>query len=164
MALAVSIRYDFIDDKGKSSHTKIRVPNGFSLSDYAEFATLMGNIISSLCDGRITKIGICVGVDLSGATIKAVATAVSDVAQKAYAQFATAAQGFRSRMKIPALDETLVIAGSDAIDQANANVTTFISAMENGLAVTGPATISPCDDRENDITDTTTLRELFRKT
>jgi hypothetical protein len=38
MALAVSVRFDFQDQKGKTSFTKVRVPNGFSIAQYTEFA------------------------------------------------------------------------------------------------------------------------------
>ena len=164
MALAVSIRYDFRDDKGKTSHTKIRVPNGFALSDYVQFAQSMGQLISDISAGVITRASICIGIDLSTSTLKAAATAFSDIAQKVFFQFNTALAGFRAKMKIPTLKETLVLPGTDAVDQANVDVAAYIAAMENGIAVSGLATISPSDGRENDIVSTAFVREVFRKT
>lgn len=164
MALAVSIRFDFRDDKGKTSHTKIRVPNGFSIAQYTEFATAAAQIITNASFCIVTRASICVGIDLSGAGLKVAAALTSDIAHKAYMQFNTVAAGFRAKMRIPTLDEIYVIVGSDAIEQTHVNLSPYIAAMENGIAVTGPATIQPCDDRENDIVSTSIAREVFRKT
>lgn len=162
MALAVSVRFDFVDDKGKTSFTKVFVPTGFSIAQYVEFAQGMGQLLANASICRLTRASVVFGLNLSTATIKIAALTVSDVAQKAFFQFRTAVSGFFARMKIPALKETLVNPGSDSIDQSNASVAAFITAMENGIVVTG-ATISPVDDRGNDIVDTTIAREVFRK-
>lgn len=162
MVLAVSLRLDFIDGKGKTSFTKVRIPNGFSISDYGEFGVSMGQLIANLSNGRITNVSFSVGIDLSGATIKAVASGLSDIAQKAFYGFSTAVSGFRTKMKIPALSESKVIVGSDALDQSDADIAAFITAMEVGIVVTG-GTIQPTDTRANDIVSTDYARETFRK-
>lgn len=82
MALAVTVNYSFIDAKGKSSSTKVRVPSGFSVAQYTEFAIAMGQLMSNLSDGAITEISVGIPVDLSGATIRAAANNVADVAKK----------------------------------------------------------------------------------
>lgn len=164
MALAVSIRYDFRDDKGKASFTKIRIPNGFALADYQQFAQAMGQLIADISNCVITRASICIGIDLSTAAIKAAATGLADVAQKAFFQFNTALAGFRNKFKLPTLDELKVNPNSDTINQADVDVAAFIAAMENGIAVPGPATISPSDQRENDITSISFAREHFRAT
>ncbi|NIT56286.1 MAG: hypothetical protein GWN00_08640 [Aliifodinibius sp.] len=161
MPLAISIRYEFLDESGKTSFTKIRVPNGFSLANYTEFAQAMGQIISDMKVGVLTRAGVCVGLDLSGSTIKAVADIFSDVLQKARVHFASALQGFSGKMLLPAFDELNVVAGSDEIDQTDPDVAAFITAMENGIAVT-LGTIAPTDDRENDLTSVLFFREEFK--
>jgi len=162
MVLAVSLRLDFIDNKGKTSFTKVKVPNGFSISDYGEFGVAMGQLLANISTGRISNVSFSVGIDLSGATIKAVASGLSDIAQKAFFGFSTAVAGFRTKMKIPALSEVKVVVGSDTLDQADADVAAFISAMEVGIVVTG-GTIQPTDIRENDVISTDYAREIFRK-
>jgi len=162
MALAVSIRFDFVDDKGKASFTKVHVPNGFTIAQYVEFAQGFGQLLTNASSAVLTRASVVFSIDLSGATIKAAAAFAADVAQKAFFQFRTAVTGFLARMKIPTLNELKVNSGSDSINQADADVAAFITAMENGIIVTG-ATISPCDDRGNDIVDTTIAREVFRR-
>lgn len=163
MALALAIRFDFRDGKNKRSFTKVRVPTGFSISDYIEFAQAMGQLYADASGCIVTGASISIGLDLSTSVIKAVAAFVSDIAQKAFFQFTTALAGFRSKLFLPAIDESLVPVGSDEIDTADPDVAAFVTAMENGIVVSGPATISPCDDRENDITVNEFARELFRK-
>lgn len=162
MVLAVSMRFDVIDAKGKPSFTKIRIPTGFSVSDYIEFGQGLGQLIANITTIKITRASFCVGVDLSGATIKGVASGLSDIAQKALIGFSTAVAGFRTKLKLPALSETKVVVGSDSIDQADADVAAFLSAMEVGIVVTG-GTIQPTDTRGNDVTSTDYAREIFRK-
>lgn len=163
MALAVSIRFDFVDGKGKPSFTKVNVPNGFSIAQYTEFAQAMAQLITNLTQSRITRAGFSVGLDLSTSTIKAVPNVLSDIAQKVMFGFSTVLAGFRTKMKLPALNEDKVTVGSDALNQADPDVAAFIAAMENGVVVVG-GTVSPCDQRENDINNTDYAKELFRKT
>jgi len=162
MALAVAVRFDMIDNKGKTSFTKVRIPTGFTIAAYTDFAQQMAQLISNVTQCQITRASFCVGLDLSGGTFKAVANALSDIAQKGFIGFSTAVAGLRTKIKLPALDETVVLSGSDALDQANANVAALLTGFENGITVTG-GTISPTDMRQNDITTTDYARELFRK-
>jgi len=162
MALAVSLRFDFIDAKGKTSFTKVRVPTGFSISDYSTAALAIGQTIANISNCRITRASFCVGLDLSTSTIKAVASGLSDIAQKALLGFSTALAGFRTKLKLPAISEVKVVAGSDSLDQADVDVAAFISAMEIGLTTT-EGVLQPTDMRQNDITSLDYARELFRK-
>jgi len=162
MVLAVSIRYGFIDEKGKPSFAKIKVPNGFSIAQYTEFAQASAQILANVSTGQVTSASISVGLDLSGATIKATALAGADIFQKALIQFNTVVAGFRARLKIPAIWENLFVAGSDQLDQTAGAVQSFVSAYEDGIVVTG-GTIQPCDDRENDVSALTIAKQNFRK-
>lgn len=162
MALAVTVRFDFVDQKSKPSFTKVRIPTGFSITAMTEFAQGMAQLIANISDGRLTRASICVGLSLATATLKATPDSDADIAEKGFFGFGTALAGFRTKMKLPAWNEIYTIAGSDAINQADPNVAAFLAAMEDGLAVTG-GTIAPTDIRENDVTTTDYGRELFRK-
>lgn len=162
MPLAATVRLDFIDAKGKTSFTKVRIPTGFALADYTQFGFGIAQSIANISDCRITNVSFCLGIDLSGATIKAAASVLSDIAQKAIVGFGTAVSGFRTLMKIPAIVESKIVLGSDTVDQTDADWAAFLTAMEDGIVVTG-GTISPCDIRENDVTTTEYAREFFRK-
>lgn len=162
MALAVSVRIDIVDAKGKSSFTKIRVPTGFSITDYGDFALGMAQLIADISTGRITNVSFCISLDLAGAVLKSVASGLSDIAQKALFGFSTAATGFRTKMKVPAISELKVVAGSDNLDLVDADVSAFVSAMEIGIA-TSEGTVQPTDMRQYDITTLDYAREFFRK-
>lgn len=163
MAIAVSIRYDFIDDKGKTSFTKIRIPQGLTIAQYTGFAQGMAQLLADISFARITSASICIAIDLSTATIKAVAQATSDIAEKAYFAFNTAVNGIRKRLRLPSFSEAFVLQGTDAIDENDPLISAFVDAMEVGITTPG-GVIAPVDSRLNDLTTLREAREVFRGT
>lgn len=161
MVAAIKVIYTISDEKGKSATTEVKVPNGFLLTQYTEFAQGMAQFIDATVGGKVTSANFCVGVDLTGLGLKALAQAGSDIEEKGFWQWLTAG-GFRTRMQIPTWLEALVNTGSDDINRAQADVLALETAMLTGIAVTGPATIQPCDEREDDIQSTQFAREHFR--
>jgi len=163
MALATSIRFDFVDDKSKTSFTKVRVPSNIGLSDVIEFAQDMAQLLVDMTQGVLTGASITIDVDLSGvAGLKAAAGAISDVFTKGFVQFGSSVSGFFKRMAIPTFDETLVPVGGDAVDTANVDVAAFVASMESGLTVTS-GTLAPVDKDGNDLTGVDYFRKTFRK-
>lgn len=162
MVLAVTVRFDFIDDKGKTSFTKIRVPTGFSIAQYGEFGLAMGQFIANISTCRMTGASLSFNVDLAGLGLKAVATAVADTAQKGYFSFLSAATGFFKRIRIPTFNEALVNQGSDGIDTVDPAVMAFTSAMTSGIVVTG-GTVEPVTERGHDLVSLNDAREVFRR-
>jgi len=160
MMAAPQIIYTVIDASGERGTTSINVPTGFQLSDYGEFAVAMGTFLDALLGGRVESADICFAVDISGLTSNT-ALSTSDVEEYGAFKFDTV-DGFPVNVNIPCIDELVVGSGSDDLDQANADVAAFISAMENGIAVSGAATITPCDIAESDINTVVTARERFR--
>jgi len=163
MALAVTVRFDLVDDKDKTSFTKIRVPVTFSLAQYAEFGTAAAQLIANISICKITGGSLTFAIDLSGLGLRTVASIASDIAEKAAFIFGTAVTGFAAKLRLPTFNENLVPPGSDAIDLVDADVAAFVAAMEDGIVVTGD-TIQPTDDRVNDITGVTQAREVKRRT
>jgi len=162
MALAVSVRFDFQDDKGKSSFTKIRVPTGFSIAQYTEFAQGAAQLLLNASTASITKISVVFNVSLASLGLKTVASSVSKVARKMFLQFTTAVTGFLAKTFIPALSESKVASGSDDVDQADTDVAALISAYEDGIVVTG-GTMTFTNGRGHDITAATAAKEQFRR-
>jgi len=162
MALAVSIRFDFQDEKGKTSFTKVRIPTTFSIGTVTAFAVGLGQLISNISLCQITNISTTFALDLSGLSLKAAASAVADIAQKGYFAFRSAVTGFIKRLRIPTFDENNINAGSDTIDTLDTNVAAFVTAMESGIAVTG-GTISPTTERMQDLTALDQAYEVFRR-
>ena len=162
MALAVTINVTIADAKGKSSVTKIRVPTGFSLTQYGEAATAFAQLICNLTDGIITEVSVSVPIDLSGATIRAFATSIADVAKKALFVVRSSVAGLYSKFFFPTYNEGNNITGSDQLDIADADVAAMISLIETGVNVSG-FIAQPNDIRGNDLTDVAEAREIFRK-
>lgn len=160
MALAVSVRFSFVDAKGKTSFTKVSVPTGFSIADYVEFAQDMSQLLANITEGQLTGASVTFGLDLSGLGLKAVASGLADAGQKAFFIFRSAVTGFRKRLSIPTLSELKVVAGSDDIDQADVDVAAFITAMEDGVVVT-LGTIAPTDSRAQDLVAVSSAKETF---
>lgn len=165
MALAVTLRFDFEDDPGGKSFTKIRVPNGFTITDYIQFGQAFAQLLVDLSLAQMTSASLTFAIDLSGLGLKAAATGLADVAQKALFIFNTAVAGIRARLRIPTIDEAQVISGgSDAVNTADPDVSAFLSAMTDGIVVAGPLTVQPTNDRAHDITSLSTARESIRRT
>lgn len=162
MALAVTLRVQVQDSKGKASFTKIRVPTGFSIPNYIEFAQGMLQLIANMQVGVITSASITFALDLTGLGLKVIAGVLSDTAQKGYFAFASAVTGFFKRFRVPTFREDLVAVGSDAIDTSAPEVAAFVAAMESGIVVTG-GTIAPVTEREQDLVALTDAREVFRR-
>lgn len=162
MALAVTINFGFLDEKGGKSSTKIRVPNGFSIAQYVEFAQAAAQVLANVSTGQVTSASVCVGLDLSSATIKASVLAGADRFQKAFFQFGTSVAGFFARLRLPAFWENKIAAGSDSVDQTDVDVQSFISMYEDGLVVTG-GTVQPTNGRTHDVTALQFAKQSFRR-
>jgi len=162
MALAVNVRFDFVDEKGKTSFTKIRVPVGFTLAQYVEFAQAAAAVINSATTCQITGVSLTFGLDTSGWGLNTIVSGLADIYQKFRMQWNTAVAGFKAKFSIPASDESYVIAGSDAVDVSDPGVAAFISAINNGIAVTG-GTMTFCDARQHDIVSNQFAVEVHRK-
>lgn len=162
MALAFTLRFDFIDDKGKESFSKMRLPTGFTLAQYVEFGQAAAQLWSNVSQAAITGVSISFNVDLSGAALKTVASAVTSVAKKLWLRFQTAVTGFGAKTLFPGLRETQVIAGSGDVDQTDVDVAAVISLMEDGIAVTG-GTMTFTNNRAHDITAVSSGTERFLK-
>jgi hypothetical protein len=162
MALAVAVRFDFQDEKGKTSFTKVRIPTTFSVGTVTAFALGLAQLISNISQCQITNVSTTFAIDLSGLSLKAAASAVADVAQKGYFAFRSAVTGFAKRLRIPTIDENIVNAGSDTVDTLDVNVAAYVTAMESGIAVTG-GTIAPTTERMQDLTALEEAREVFRR-
>lgn len=161
MALAYSLRIDFVDNKNKPSFTKIKFPSGGTINQITEFCGLVLAAVNDLSDCRITKASVNVAIDLSGLGLKAVANALADRAKKVFFNFNTSVGGFRAKQFLPTLDESKVVAGSSDIDLADLDVAAYVLANTAGLSVTG-GTINVVDGRGNDISGIAYAEEQFR--
>ena len=158
---AVQVTINWVDAKNKPSKTIVHIPTGFSIAQMIEFAQGAAQLFTSASFASITSVSISVGIDLSGATIRAVAVSTADVAEKLLLMARSAVAGLFARFNIPTFDENLLIVGSDQIDFADTDVAAFVSALEDGLIVNA-LPVLPRDKRGNDLVLVTQGREIFR--
>lgn len=162
MSLAVSIRFEFLDAKNKTSFTKIRVPTGFTLAQYTDFAQQAAQLLTNASGAQITKVGICFNVSLIGLGLKTVANAVSSVAKKLALYFRTSATGFYAKTTIPAIDESLFVDGSDSADLAEEPIDDLIDMFVTGVDISGTV-MTFTNDRQHDIVSLLEAKERFRR-
>lgn len=162
MALAITLRLDFTDEVGNDSFTKLRLPTGFAISDYAEFAAAGAQLLAEISGATIHRASLTFNVSLSGLGLSTVPNIVSAVARKAYLAFTTAVTGFFSKTLIPTYAEGLTSVGSDDIDTTDPDVAALVSAFEDGIAVTG-GTLEMTNGRGHDITNLDVAKEVTRR-
>lgn len=165
MALPVSVIYNVRDSKGATATTEIYIPSSTSPADWIAFAKAMALLIDDLTRGVIYRVGVCLAVDLSALGLDATPIIDSDVEEGGFFNFASADR--KKTLTIPAFDEDMIFSNSNRIDQSDAAVAAFITAMTAGLDTTsqgGSGVISPVDYSDGDLLAITVARENFGKT
>ena len=156
MALAPTLSYTALDGDGDKATTEVHLPIGDTLARYTEFALAHTSTLEAIMNGNLDPIAtLSIPVDISALTGN-VATADSDVEQVAAFQFADT-NNEPVNVNVPGLDELKIVAGSDSLDTADAEVAAFITLME-----VGNGTIGPSSRAGFDIVDTFYARSMVR--
>lgn len=150
-----------IEDKsGNVGTTSVNVDDGATLDGINGFAQAWGQAINDLTLGVIRRIvGFIslVSISLTSNTMSDSA----DVEEIGKFQFRSAS-GQRVNISIPCLDETAVGAfTSDDLNLADGDVDAFLSALLDGVTISGHNFIA-CDVGEELLTTLTFAREAFR--
>lgn len=159
---AVSVNFTILDGKGKSSITKIRIPTGFTVDQYIAFAQAFAQLVANVINGTITDVSISLPISLSGATIRAVAGIIADVAKKAIFIVRSSVVGLFTKFFFPTYNEINTVVGSDDLDDADPDVAALIAIVEDGVNVSGTI-VTPRDLRGNPLDTVTETREIFRR-
>lgn len=159
MAKAVEVTGTYRDQAGKTATNTQYVTQGSTLAQYVEALRGLAVLIDDVTTAVLSALNFTVTIDLTGLTGN-IAAATSDVEEVGAFQFATA-DGRPVNINVPAINTTMSPSGSDDLDQADTDVAAFISAMEDGIAVTG-GTIIPTDVDEDDIAAIVYAREEVR--
>jgi hypothetical protein len=93
-------------------------------------------VVKALVDGGLERAGFGFDVPVPALTWSAVAAAASDVQEKAYFGFRTAANK-ASHFTIPTFKEAKMVAGSKLVNTADTAVAALITAMEDGFTSGG---------------------------
>jgi hypothetical protein len=163
MALATSLNFSFVDEKNKTSATRLNIPSSVSMANAATFAQQMAQLTTNISTAQITDVTLAFALDLTGATgLNSVASAFSSVAEKAMFILRSAVAGFKRRFSIPTWDETsTVLAGTDTVDITNTDVLALVTALEDGITITGAVVVQETDKYGNDLEQFETGREIF---
>ena len=113
---------------------------------------------------RVTNISLTLDFDLSGLGLDVVALLPANIGKKAFFLWQTITGGLPAKFTVPTVDESIFPAGTDDMDESDPIVAPFIAAIENGLAVAGPATVTFENNRGLDIVSLTNAYELHTKT
>lgn len=165
--MAFSVYYVVSDAKGDTSTVTVPIPDTTDVADAALFVEALGPLIGALTDGALESAGINVEVDASGIGGWAAASTLSDVQEKARFAFRTAG-GFLKSLSLPTFIESKLVnsgAGKE-VDLTDGDVSAFVTAMEDGLSVTGlggTGSVFPSDYRGDDITTLVEAREAWGK-
>lgn len=159
MAIAIAVNYTISDDDGDTATTTVHVPNTFSIAQYTEFTRAMADLVDNIIAGHVDSAELTVTIDISSLTGNN-AQSGSDVEEIGAFTFRTA-EGREVVVNIPGINESMVAANSDDLDQLDTDIAAFTTAMLNGIAVAG-GTPQPCDANEGDLTVLVSAREEFR--
>lgn len=151
------------DEKNRPSRFEVNLPSGTAWTDVVLFAQQFAPLANALFTGKVVSIGICYELSLSGLGLNAVAASGSDVEEGARFQFASAG-GFPTAFRIPTFDESKIVAGSRDVDLTDGDVAALVTAMEDGIDLTGvggSGIIQPSDKRDDDVDALSYAREQF---
>ncbi|KKN01200.1 hypothetical protein LCGC14_1130140 [marine sediment metagenome] len=163
MVLAFSLIINFDDENGKKASTKLRLPTTFSIAQYTEFATAAAQLYANASQCSITNVSLTIDFDFSALGLDGIALIASNVGKKAKFLWQTVLAGKGAKFAVPTSDESIFPAGTDDMDQSDLLVAPFISAIENGIAVTA-GTITFVNNRALDIVSLTDGYEIHAKT
>lgn len=160
--LATALVFHFRDAKGKESTTKFHVRSTVSVTDLVDYVQAAAEVIQGLTTAEITGVTVSLGLDLSGASLKAVATTFSDWFNKGLFTLYESTLGLFSKIFLPTWDEAHNHANSDQIDLADANVATLVTILEDGVTLSALTTRVVNFDGEF-IDEVRSGREIFRE-
>lgn len=166
MAIPMKMIYTIRDRKNKTSTMCVYlkfdypdIPAQLDLSNAITIAQHVAGLIDAMISGAIVNINLNQSVSLP-VGIKTMATSTADVEEKAIFKFSGAFA--ESTITIPTFKDSLIIDGSDAVDQTDADVVAFIFDMIDG-------SLSPLDNydisdsRDNPISRIDDAYERFSK-
>lgn len=160
--MAWTINYTFVDKRLKTSRTEVKLPSVTSLAHVMEFAKTFAETVDKLSNSKLGAINIATPTILSSEfTAKPIAGLTADNEEKGTFLFNTS---FRDpvRMQIPGFKDSLVIEGSNSIDQSDVDVATYIAIMIAGLTLGDLTVIQPCDIGDEDIVSIKDAYESFK--
>lgn len=145
------VYFNIVDDKGDTSTVEIPFPTATALTDLPLLVTAFGALIDPLVSGGLRDAGVRFSVAVPG--FSGVAGSLSDVQEKGEFVLRTAGN-FLKRLNLPTFIETLILPTSKQIDVSDTDVAAFVTALEDGINLSGAGgsgVVQPCDYRGDDL-------------
>lgn len=143
------------DDKGGTSTVTLNVvlPSALTITNIQEVGERWAEDLDNVTGCLISGLSICYEVDLTdaGLNLKTVPDAGSDVEEGARFSFATAT-GFITEFRVPGFLETLIIAGTRAVNILAPSVVELLADVVAGIGYGLGVDIDASDNRGEDIT------------
>lgn len=144
MPISPKITFQVFDNDNDDAETSIHVPSGLTPAQYGTFSNDYANAMDDIVLGRVsTKAIMTIPVDLSALTGNTLDPA-SDVEQIAAFQFLDA-NGEPVDVNVPGLLLADVVAGTDSLNTADAEIAAFITLMEDGNGTIAPSSVAEAD-------------------
>jgi hypothetical protein len=131
--LTPQLTISWVDAKGKPSTTKWRLSSGGTVADYLEYAQAAAQICKDISTAKVTDISVSIGLDLSLASLKTVATTLADWWNKLFIQARDVSTGLITKYFVPTFDEANVSSGSDVANAADTEVIALQTILEDGV-------------------------------
>lgn len=160
--LVGSVNFTFVDAKKKESFARIRIPSSLTFAQYRLFGESAAAVVKAMTTAEITEVSVSVGIDLSGASLKTVATQFADWFNKAFIQASNAINGLIGKFNIPTYDDLNNSPNSKNLNLADAEVMALTTLITDGLDVSGTL-IYPVTVRGDALSTIDTAVETFRK-
>lgn len=158
MAIPVELTVTVRDGKGESSTFGIFLPSGTSVAGAQAFWDALDQDLYAMIAGEVVSVNVSFPLTLDAALIASnIASATSDVQEKAYFAF-TSAEGYLKSLTVPAVVETIFQAGSKLVDLLDTGVAALVTAM-----VSGAGGVSPVTGHDEDINTFVQGREAWGK-
>ena len=159
-ALTTEIFITFADGDGDETTRVFEVPSTVAITDLTPLTTALLGLITPLITGAFRKAGFTVSVTVPAL----VAQATADV-QELMVIGARTTNNFLKRMNVATIDEAKVfVAGTKEADRGDADVDAFLTALTNGIDISGAGgsgVVEFSDGRGEDLTTIEYAREEF---
>lgn len=147
--MPIYIYYTVADEQGALATIDIEFPVDTPLDDLPLLLQAFSDLIEPLVYGGLQQAGFLVPVDITWPA----ASVNSDIQEKAEFTFTTEL-GNTKTLNLPTILEGYFRTGSKYIDQTDPDIAAFVTAIEDGIDLSGAGgsgTVQPCDQRGEDI-------------
>jgi hypothetical protein len=160
--LVPQVTISWVDSKGKPSTTKWRIESGYSVANYIDYIEAAAQLCKDISTAKVTDISVSIGLDLSLAGLKTVATTLADWWNKLFIQARDVSTGLITKYFVPTFDEANVSSGSDVANAADTEVIALVTILEDGVD-DGGVPIYAVNQYDGNIDAIDFMRENFRQ-